>query len=221
VRRRAPALLLLTFALATLVCYLPYIVFDDWWYIRFLLPAIPPLVILMVAVVRTIASRLAGRWSALAAGGAVAALCVVWVLAARSGRAFEVGALERHYRNAGRYVADRLPDRAAIVTVKDSGSVHYYAGRPTLSWDTLEPESLDAVLAFLHEQQYHPYFLLETDEEAPFRARFGGHSALGGLDWPPSAQIGRTIRVYDPADRARFFADGRVRTDFVQIDARD
>jgi hypothetical protein len=218
-RRRAEAAMLLIFALATLACYLPYVVFNDWWYIRFLLPAIPPLVILSVAVLREIARRVAGRLDTLAAAGAVCALGIAWILAARSGRAFEVGALERHYRNAGRYVADRLPERAAIITVKNSGSVHYYAGRPTLSWDTLEPQTLDTVLAFLRDQKYQPYLLLESDEEPAFRARFSG-SAAGGLDWPPAAQIGRTIRIYDPADRARFFADGRVRTDFVSTDSR-
>jgi hypothetical protein len=153
--------------------------------------------------------------------GITATLCVVFVFAARSGRAFEVGALERHYRFAGRYVAERLPQRAAIVTVKDSGSVHYYADRPTLSWDTLDPTSLDAVLTFLRAEHYQPYLLIESDEEPAFRARFGGHSAVGALDWPAAAQIGRTIRIYDPDDRARFFADGRVRTDFVWIDSRD
>ena len=30
---------LLAFAVATLACYLPYVVFDAWWYTRFLLPA--------------------------------------------------------------------------------------------------------------------------------------------------------------------------------------
>jgi hypothetical protein len=220
-RRRAPAVLLLTVALATFVCYLPYVVFDDWWYIRFLMPAVPPLVILTVAVLGALARRIAGDRYGFAASAVVASLCVVWILAARSGRAFEVGALERHFRYAGRYVADRLPQRAAIVTVKDSGSVHYYADRPTLSWDTLDPKSLDEVLTFLRAERYRPYLLIESDEEAAFRSRFSGHSAVGALDWPPAAQIGRTIRIYDPDDRARFFGDGRVRTDFVWIDSRD
>lgn len=40
--------LLLALAATTLACYLPYTVFDDWWYTRFLLPAIPALILLSV-----------------------------------------------------------------------------------------------------------------------------------------------------------------------------
>ena len=40
--------------------------------------------------------------------------------------------------------------------------------------------------------------------------------ALGNLDWPPRVQVGRAIRLYDPADRALFLKDGRVRTEYVR-----
>jgi len=105
------------------------------------------------------------------------------------------------------------------VTVKDSGSVLYYTGRPTVSWDTLDPADLDRALAFVGEQGYPPYLLFEIDEEETFRERFGRVSVIGRLDWPPKVQVGRSIRIYDPLDRERFLADGRVRTEYVQ-DAR-
>ena len=35
---------------ATLACYLPYVVFDAWWYTRFLLPALLPWLALTAAV---------------------------------------------------------------------------------------------------------------------------------------------------------------------------
>ena len=40
------------FALLLLACYLPYIQFDTWAYLRFLLPAFPLLIVMTVVVFR-------------------------------------------------------------------------------------------------------------------------------------------------------------------------
>jgi hypothetical protein len=47
--------------------------------------------------------------------------------------------------------------------------------------------------------------MVDTSEEAAFRARFERNSPIGRLDWPPAARIGRSVRIYDPADRQRYF----------------
>ena len=206
-RRRAEACLGLGLAATTLALYLPYRVFDDWSYVRFLLPALPWLVVLSVMVIDRIASRFVP-----ARAGAVVAVVVVllgarWITVARQRSAFDLVRLERHFAEAGMFAAQRLPDRTAVLTVRHSGSVHYYAQRPIVSWDTLEPGALDRALAFLRERGLVPILLLDIAEESTFRARFEAASPIGRLDWPPIARIGRTIRVYDPEDRARYFAD--------------
>src|SRR5207244_916421 len=58
VARPAPAWLALGLALTTIALYLPYRVFEDWWYIRFVLPAIPFLIVLSVATIRQLIDRL-------------------------------------------------------------------------------------------------------------------------------------------------------------------
>lgn len=214
-RRAADGWLCLAMAVVTLACYLPYVVFDDWWYIRFLLPAIPPLIVSSVAVMVAVFERVAIRRGPQLAVASTAILAIVWVQFARSSHAFDLAEWEHHYARAGRFVAERLPDRAAVVTMKNSGSVHYYSGRPTISWDVVTPSSLDTAISFVKSQGYAPYLLLESDEEPLFRAKFRSASRWGELDWPPLAQIGRTIRVYDPFDRARFMADGGVKTEFI------
>jgi hypothetical protein len=85
-----------------------------------------------------------------------------------------------------------------------------------VSWDTLPPGSLDGVIQFLRDRGHVPYLLLELDEETAFRQQFRGTSPLAELDWPPMLQVGRTIRIYDPADRATFMADGKTRTEFIR-----
>ncbi|OLC40221.1 MAG: hypothetical protein AUH43_26765 [Acidobacteria bacterium 13_1_40CM_65_14] len=221
VPRRAEAWLALALAVATIALYLPYRVFDDWWYIRFLLPAIPFLIVLSVATVARIADasnrnarqdRRAHSPSAISASSAVAlgvmaaVLGPWWVYTARERHAFDLRDWERHFVDAGRFARDKLPSNAAVLTVKHSGSVHYYSQRPTVAWDTLDPSSLDRTLEFLRDRGLVPMLLLDTEEEPSFRTKFGGSSAIGRLDWPPMARVARTLRVYDPADRARYWS---------------
>ena len=66
-------------------------------------------------------------------------LMALWIPTARARHAFDLAEMEQHYYRAGTAVAAHVTGTAAIVTLKDSGSVQYHAGRPTLSWDTLEP----------------------------------------------------------------------------------
>jgi len=190
----------------TLVLYLPYQVFDDWYYVRFLLPALPWLIVLSVIVVERAVSRAAGARAAVVMAVLTVGVGTLWLTTARQRRAFELAQLERHFVEAGTFAAERLPANAGVLTIRHSGSVHYYSERPTISWDTLEPGTLDRALAFLREQGLTPILLLDTSEEATFRQRFEAASPIGRLDWPPLARVGRTIRVYDPADRARYFA---------------
>jgi hypothetical protein len=207
-RKAAIAALLLVLVAITLACYLPYIVFDAWWYIRFLLPAVPLIVVLMVFVCdRAFAlflPTLARVRAPLIILGAVL-LGASWVNAADDRMAFKLWQLERHFIDAGHYAA-RLPDDAVVVTVKDSGSVRFYAQHPTVAWDVIEPARLDAALDTLRQKGRRPYLMIEADEEEAFKRRFGGDSAIAALDWPPAAQIGTSIRVYDPDDRLRYRA---------------
>ena len=201
--RPAAAWLALALALTTIALYLPYRVFDDWWYIRFLLPAVVFLIVLSVAAIRQILDRVRLD-SAIVLAAIVPLIGAWWIHAARQRHAFDLRDWERHFIDAGRF-ADRLPANAAVLTVKHSGSVHYYSQRTIVAWDTLEPASLDRALTFLRERGLMPMLLIDVEEEPAFRARFGASSDIGRLDWPPTARPSRTVHVYDPADRARYW----------------
>jgi len=58
-RPRRPATLLLSLALVNVLCYLPYAVFNDWWYLRFLLPGIAMVMVVMIATFEDLVVRLA------------------------------------------------------------------------------------------------------------------------------------------------------------------
>ena len=51
----------------------------------------------------------------------------------------------------GQFVVDRLPPNAILISMQHSGSLRYYAGRPTLRYDWLTrewwPRALDVLAA--------------------------------------------------------------------------
>jgi hypothetical protein len=128
---------------------------------------------------------------------------------------FRLHDLERRFRDGGEYVARKLPENAVVFTTQQSGSVRYYAGRPTIIWDMLDPAWLDRALDHLRARGYRPYFLFERAEDLTFRQRFEAHSRFGGLEWPPIADIYREIRIFDPLDYERFRKGEKIETDYV------
>jgi hypothetical protein len=185
-----------------IACYLPYTVFDAWWYTRFLLPALPISLALASAVGVHFVSRTG-------AGGAIALMSTIvlgcgYVAYARSHSAFALRDFERRFIRTGRLVASTLPPNAVVITIQESGAVRHYGRRPAALWDALPAAALDETVALFEAGGLRPYLLLEDWEEAGFRERFAGES-LGKLDWAPAAEIRDhvTVRVYDPREHSR------------------
>ena len=208
----AVAWLLLGAAGVTAGLHLLYVPFDDWWYLRFWLPAVTALVILAPAVVVELGRRAGACTLLVVAVGGVAALSAWQIDVARGRGVFTVAAREARFRRVAEYVGNRFPAGAVFFTIWHSGSVRYHGGRQTVVWDAIAADDLDRAFDALADAGRPAFLLLEDWEEQDFRARFGGRSRYGDLDWPPTAQLGRAVRIYDPADRARHLAGERVAT---------
>ena len=216
--------MLLTLAAVNVACYLPYVVFNDWWYLRFLLPAVAMVMILFVATLDALVGRMpsSGRSGetaqstarrAIVVGAVTLVLCGLFVRDARARSVFDLGRLESRYVRAGAYVADHLPPNALVITSWESGSVRFYGHRTTLVWDALDPAWLDRAIAFARARGLEPYLLFERWEEPNFRQRFAG-SSVAALDWPPFAEVGGQVRIYRPEDRDRYRRGEGVPTDY-------
>jgi hypothetical protein len=190
--------------LVNVACYLPYVVFEDWSYLRFLLPTVPLIVILVVAAIDGICRRVALVAARPAVAVAAMVLAVLWAGEARDRQIFSLQAVEARFERAGMFVARRLPTNALVITSWQSGSVRFYSGRKTLVWDQLDPAWLDRAIVFVRSRGFEPYLLFERREEPLFRGRFGAHSALGRLDWRPAAEVAAQVRIYRPDDRDRY-----------------
>jgi len=202
---------------ATVAVYLLYQPYPEWWYLRFLLPALAPLTVLAIAgLSHHVACRVRPPLvRAVAATAIVAGLAWFGIATAGKRQAFEMQRLESRFRRAGDVVRDRLPANALLIAVWESGTVRFHAGRLSLLWDGLDPSALEHAIAWLSNRGFEPYLLLERWEEPLFRDRFMGVSPLGQLDWPPRFDIVRQVRIFKPADRQIYLQGGTVPTEYI------
>lgn len=215
--RRAIARGLLLMAAIVSACYIAYVPFDEWWYLRFLLPAIP-LLCALTAVAISRLGQVAGPRGGLVTMAVVTALAWHGLTGARDRDVFRLWRLEQRLSATASYLKSTAPDVAAI-SVQPNGAIHYELGQPVVSWDSLDPRWLDRTVGWLGSRGYRPLLVVDSSEDEAFRRRFGDVSALGALDWPPRAIIHRAVQVFDPADRARFLAGEHVLTERVSAPA--
>ena len=186
--------------------YLMYLSYEQWWYLRFLLPAWPALFVASAVVCEAIRTR--GRAAAMATVVVVLASGAFGIYKARALGVFEVAAEERRYVTVARLVETSTEPEAVILTGLHAGTLRYYAGRETLRSDVLDPAWLDRAVAWLIERGRHPYILVEDWEHPLFRARFGPANTLGDLAFTPAVAWQATrvrgwVFLYDPLRRDR------------------
>lgn len=182
------------------VTYLCYLEFEDWWYLRFMLPVWPMMAVAGAA--QLVALRDANaQWGRAAAVVIAFAVMAHGLVFAQQHDVLTIGRTESRYPQVARLAAGALDPSAAVITVQHSGSMRYYGGRVTVRWDFLEGDELDKAVTWLAE---HPALLLDASEVKDVRARFAGRSAMAALDWTPRFSFfnGETL-LFDPTDRGR------------------
>ena len=169
---------LVGYAGCVFVLYVFYLPFDQWWYLRFLIPAIP-IAFLLTADVLVEATRRSPslRLAVLIAFAAVAGGHSLRFIGSKD-ILNNTMAEKRRYLDAAVHIDRTVPPEAAILAMQHSGSVRYYTGRLTMRWDVLDPASLDRAVDALRTRGVAVYALLESWEEADFRKRFAGQRSL-------------------------------------------
>jgi hypothetical protein len=198
---KRPLVLATLAAAMVVVLYMPYAVFAEWSYLRFLLPAFPLLLVLVGALLVTASLRLPSPIRGLVFIAALTIACSLNIVLADQEQAFNLRRYESRYRMAGAYLKAALPSDAVIVAVQESGSARYYVGVPILRWDQLDVD-LDTALAAMLAIGRHPVLLVEDWETPDLRMKFPT-SANARLDWPARAEFGdeTRVRLFDPIDR--------------------
>ena len=117
---------------------------ESWWCLRFLLPAVPALILGGLLGVAALGETGVGRRWRHAVTIAAAAL-VLWAAAAsvywtRHLNVFLTKGYEQAYAESCLWARDHLPPNAVIACMAASGAVFYYTDRPVLRWDQLKAE---------------------------------------------------------------------------------
>jgi dolichyl-phosphate-mannose-protein mannosyltransferase len=170
VARRDRAVLFAWFA-AFYLFYSFYAVYETWWYTRFLLPAIPALVLGTLLVLRDVlglGEHSIGQRRALRVGAAVVLLLVAFGFEYRfleKERPHKVYKGERVYPDACEMARRRLPDNAIVASMQMSGALHYYTDRTYVMWNMLDAARLAELRAKTESRGYRWYALLVPFEQ--------------------------------------------------------
>jgi hypothetical protein len=161
-----------------LACYVLYLRFEHWTYLRFLLPAIPLLVIAATALL----SQALGPASLTARAAVLSLVALIapfaYIHTAAKGDAFALKGGFRHiYEDAAAFAEARLPGNAVFLGLGQTGSLNYYARRLTVRFELIEPDQIEKLAVYFRSHGLTPYAALERQEIAEFNRRFA-HTAL-------------------------------------------
>lgn len=149
--------------------------YETWWYLRFVLPAFPPL----IAGALMVARRLLDLWPwsgspvwrrrSTVLGGIVLAAFVLGHNIVWDGRlqASGIGEGERVYFEAAEWARAHVPRGSAILAMQTGGALFYYTDFTVMRWDRISRDQCLALMAQLSARKVPVYAVLfpfEVDE---------------------------------------------------------
>ncbi|HEX2851844.1 MAG TPA: phospholipid carrier-dependent glycosyltransferase [Opitutaceae bacterium] len=140
---------------------------EDWWYLRFLMPSFPAIILLMVLVARMILSRRPTPWPRFASWG-LAAVIVAWA-SFWGGRlhVLSAGRGERIYRDTAVWTRAHLPANAVLAAMQTSGALFYYTDHTVIRYDQFNPAKfsvIETACAALKRPIYAVLYPFELEE---------------------------------------------------------
>ena len=119
-----------------------------WWYLRFLLPAFPPLLVGALCVGNVLWRAWGGRSRATRVEWALAVTLTAviavhnWYWGSRL-HVLEIGRSERVYGATAAWATANLPSDAAVLAMQASGALFYYTSVPIVRWDQCDRATLE------------------------------------------------------------------------------
>jgi hypothetical protein len=193
---RALRWILLAFIAAVFGCYLFYRPFEDWWYLRFVIPAMVAMFVLSIDAIWQGFRRYGPRVQAVAAIVFTALSVSHAVGYGRLHTIYDIGYGEQKYADIGRYLGRELPPETVVITGLHSGSIRLYAHLRTLRVDLLDGAWLDRAIDHLKSAGPSPYIVLEGFEIPNFREQFASQKAVALVDRPPVAVHSQHVYVF-------------------------
>src|SRR5262245_37698419 len=174
--------LILAYPVSVLSLYLAYLSFDDWRYLRFLLPAYPVVLAALAAVFVRFAETVQPRRLAIAAVAVVTVSLAIqeWMFA-RSAGAFRAGVGEARFAHAVDF-ARTLPGNAIFLADAYSGVLHIFTGRDLLRCVLIPENNFDLAMVTLARQGHSLYFIGDPFEVDRFKGEYANTDAAKRFD---------------------------------------
>ncbi len=118
---------------------------EFWWYLRFVLPAAPAMIVAALRVAAALAGRLprpALRWGLAAAALAVVGNGAAW---SRHFRILKVADAELVYPLTAAWFGEHAPAGAVVATMQTSGTLLYYTRQAFFRWDMVPPADFERI----------------------------------------------------------------------------
>lgn len=142
--------------------FYPFIGISGWWFVRYLLPAIPTAIIGFLILLRD-----------LSLSKVTVAFVLLFTIGVpyRMTRHFHVTAIRKEntiYPDAEGWVQRQIPKDALLVAGEMSGSFYYYANRETVRWEMLDRDRF----AVLRSHASVPWYAIAIDDNEATRIDF-------------------------------------------------
>jgi len=163
---------------------------ETWWYLRYLLPAIPAIVVSSLLICRRIASRLARRMETIHLKGALAVALILVALNSlwwnRKLHDIEIGRGERKYGIVAGWMTNNLPSNSICLSTQMSGSIFYFTNFTFVRLDSINPNNvrvLESAIRTSNRPLYAVLFPFEmTDWNVLRKMMPGNWHQIGNVD---------------------------------------
>jgi hypothetical protein len=151
---------------STIACYATYAPFEQWSYLRFMLPCMGAVAVLIAVGLVSLVRTMPLPWGYLASALVLCSLLASTMRFSQEARVFGgVKAGERRYAEIGAFVASDFPENAVVLTMQHSGTIRWYGGRVTVRYDLLPKEWANQVPLEIERAGYHPYMSSTTGRD--------------------------------------------------------
>lgn len=145
-----------------------------WWFLRFLLPAFPALLMLGLLAEQEALTRIRPAWRkqvyALSVAVTLAVSLGLGLSWAKARRIIYLGSDQATYLNASLWAKDHLPKDALVVSSQLSSALYFYTDFPVFRWDYSKSEECAALLNAIGRTRRPLYALIyEFEREDAFR----------------------------------------------------
>lgn len=167
---------------------------ETWWYLRFLLPAFPALILAALLTAQTLLRHVPARASRIACG--VVMLLFVVVLEVLQVRRLEITPVkhgELTYPHTAEWLEKNVPKNSILFVMQVSGALAYYTDYTLVRWDHVKASQAQLVFDAAKKAKRPVYAaLFNFEEERAFAESLGHH-------WRVVQTIG-SVRVWQHVD---------------------